>query len=198
MAVSLMVRRTATDLSESDAVRPLLAREGVEFDAVYLRHGAFVWRVLRGMGVPDAAVDDAVQDVFLVVFRRLSEFRGDAAVKTWLFEIAYRIACDYRRRGKRAANLDSLEEPLAEGLRDHGPGPAELAEQREQLRMLEALLDRLDDEKRAVLVLADIEGLTAPEIAAIVSCPLSTVYTRLSRARAEMKAAIARLLSRAP
>jgi RNA polymerase sigma-70 factor, ECF subfamily len=83
-------------------------------------------------------------------------------------------------------------------LRDRGPGPAELAEQREQLQILETLLDRLDDEKRAVLVLADIEGLTAPEIASIVSSPLSTVYTRLSRARAEMKAGIARLARKAP
>jgi RNA polymerase sigma-70 factor (ECF subfamily) len=194
MAISLMARRGATDFSESGAARSVRARELIEFDAVYLRHGGFVWRVLRGMGVSDAAVEDAVQDVFVVVFRRLQEFRGDAAVKTWLFEIAYRVACDYRRRSRRGANLDALDE----GLRDRAPGPAELAEQREQLQILETLLDRLDDDKRAVLVLADIEGLTAPEIATIVSSPLSTVYTRLSRARAEMRAGIARLASKAP
>lgn len=194
MAISLMARRVATDLSESGAARSVRAQEVVEFDAVYLRHGGFVWRVLRGMGVSDAAVEDAVQDVFVVVFRRLQEFRGDAAVKTWLFEIAYRVACDYRRRARRGANLDVLDE----GLRDRAPGPDELAEHREQLQVLETLLDRLDDEKRAVLVLADIEGLTAPEIASIVSSPLSTVYTRLSRARAEMKAGIARLAKKAP
>jgi RNA polymerase sigma-70 factor (ECF subfamily) len=194
MAISLMARRIATDFSESGAARPVRAQEVVEFDALYLRHGGFVWRVLRGMGVSDAAVEDAVQDVFVVVFRRLHEFRGDAAVKTWLFAIAYRVACDYRRRARRGANLDALDE----GLRDRGPGPAEVAEHREQLQILETLLDRLDDEKRAVLVLADIEGLTAPEIASIVSSPLSTVYTRLSRARAEMKAGIARLGSKGP
>jgi RNA polymerase sigma-70 factor (ECF subfamily) len=164
------------------------------FESIYAANATFVWRVLRGMGVPDAAVEDAVQDVFIVVHRRLGEFEGRSLVKTWLFEIAYRVACDHRKRGRRAGSLD----PIDDELRDKRPGPAEMAEQNQQLALLARLFDRLDDDKRAVLVLADIEGMTAPEIAEIVSAPLNTVYTRLRRARAEIEAAIAGLRSKTP
>ena len=92
------------------------------FEAVYIRHAGFVWRILRGMGVPDSLVEDAVQDVFLVVLRRLPGFDGRHSVKTWLYEIAYRVACEYRRKSKRALK----NQPLDEQLRDRSPGPADL------------------------------------------------------------------------
>jgi RNA polymerase sigma-70 factor (ECF subfamily) len=158
-----------------------------EFDDVYTANVAFVWRVLRGMGVTDALVDDAAQDVFVVVHRRLPEFDGRFAVKTWLFEIAYRVACDYRRKSKRAAS----HAPLGEDLRDRAPSPADSAAGNESLHLLEELLDGMDNEKRAVLVLSGIEGMTAPEIAAMTATPLNTVYTRLRRARAELSDALA-------
>jgi RNA polymerase sigma-70 factor (ECF subfamily) len=158
-----------------------------EFDDVYSANVDFVWRVLRGMGVSDPLIDDAAQDVFVVVHRRLAEFDGRFAVKTWLFEIAYRIACDYRRKGRRLAGHG----PLEEDVRDRAPSPSDSAEGSESLRFLEGLLDRMDDEKRAVLVLSGIEGMTAPEIAAVTATPLNTVYTRLRRARAELSDALA-------
>ena len=156
------------------------------FEDVYAQHASFVWRVLRGMGVGDAIIEDAVQDVFIVVHRRLGAFDGRHSVKTWLFEIAYRIACEYRRKLKRVAG----HEPLDEHLHDGGPSPAEAAERGEALRLLEGLLDQLDDEKRAVLVLAEIEEMTAPEIAAVTQIPLNTVYTRLRRARIQLNEAL--------
>jgi RNA polymerase sigma-70 factor, ECF subfamily len=157
------------------------------FDDVYAANVAFVWRVLRGMGVTDALIDDAAQDVFVVVHRRLPEFDGRFAIKTWLFEIAYRIACDYRRKSKRVAGHG----PLGEDLHDRAPDPADCAAGNESLRFLEELLDGMDDEKRAVLVLSGIEGMTAPEVAAVTATPLNTVYTRLRRARAELSDALA-------
>ena len=158
-----------------------------ELDQVYAEHAGFVFRVLRGMGVNEHLVADAVQDVFVVVHRRLPEFDGGAALRTWLFEIAYRVARDYRRKAQRAHS----HEPLPAELRDAGPGPAEHAERNAALRLLHALLDQLDDDKRAVLVLAEIEGLTAPEIAEITGVPLNTVYTRLRRARLALSSALA-------
>ncbi|HSD87703.1 MAG TPA: sigma-70 family RNA polymerase sigma factor, partial [Kofleriaceae bacterium] len=68
------------------------------FDEVYAAHFAFVWRVLRTFGVPDAALEDAAQDVFVVVHRRLPEFEGRAAITTWLFAIARRVAGAHRRK----------------------------------------------------------------------------------------------------
>lgn len=164
------------------------AHVSLDFDAVYTEHVSFVWRVLRGMGISDAGVEDAVQDVFMVVHRRLSEFDGRHAVRTWLFAIAYRIACDHRRKHRRVQNT----EPLENDLRDHAPSPADSAERSQQVNVLNSALDTLDDDKRALLVLAEIEELTAPQIAELTDTPVNTVYTRLRRARSELQQALAR------
>jgi len=159
-----------------------------EFEDVYAGQIHFVWRVLRGMGVSDGLVEDAAQDVFVVVHRRLGDFDGRFSIKTWLFEIAFRVACDYRRRVKRTAG----HEPVDESLRDTAPSPADYAERGEALRLVEELLDELDDDKRAVLLLSEIEGMTAPEIAVVMGAPLNTVYTWLRRARAQLSEAVAK------
>jgi RNA polymerase sigma-70 factor, ECF subfamily len=156
------------------------------FDEVYVDHAAFVWRVLRGMGVSETLVEDAVQDVFMVVHRRLAEFDGRGSVKTWLFQIAYRTACAYRRKGRRTGGHEPFEDMVETRTRN----PAEEAERRETLSLVAHLLDGLDDDKRAVLVLADIEEMTAPEIAVITGTRLNTVYTRLRRARSELSQAL--------
>jgi RNA polymerase sigma factor (sigma-70 family) len=71
-----------------------------DFDTVYSQNARFIWRVLRGMGVPDALIEDAVQDVFVVVHRRLAEFDGRHSIRTWLFAIAYRVSRDHLRRAR--------------------------------------------------------------------------------------------------
>jgi RNA polymerase sigma-70 factor (ECF subfamily) len=165
------------------------------FDTVYAQNVAFVWRVLRGMGVSDAIVEDAVQDVFVVVHRRLAEFDGRHAIRTWLFAIAYRVARDHVRRSRR---VWTTQEPLENQLRDAAPMPDESAERTEALRVVSELLDQLDDEKRAVLVLAEIEGMTAQEIADATGAGLNTVYTRLRRARLALNKMLAARQKRTP
>ena len=167
--------------------RPTEERFSTDFETVYTQHVGFVWRVLRGMGVSDAGVEDAVQDVFVVVHRRLAEFDGRHAIRTWLFAIAYRVARDHKRKGRRTQ--DQL--PIEHQLRDGAPTPDQSAENAEALRVACALLDRLDDEKRTVLVLTEIEGMTAPEIAQMTGTQLNTVYTRLRRARLQLNEAMA-------
>ena len=167
--------------------RPVQVSASTDFEAVYAEHVGFVWRVLRGMGVSAAIVEDAVQDVFVVVHKRLADFDGRHSIRTWLFAIAYRVACDYRRRQRRAQ--DQL--PLEHDLRDAAPTPAESAERSEALRVLSELLDQLDDDKRIVLVLTEIEGMTAPEIAEATGTELNTIYTRLRRARLQLNHAMA-------
>jgi RNA polymerase sigma-70 factor (ECF subfamily) len=165
-----------------------------DFDTVYSQHVGFVWRVLRGMGVADAGVEDAVQDVFVVVHRRLPEFDGRHAIRTWLFAIAYRVAADHRRRLRRL----HVQEPLHEQLSDRAPTPADSAEHSEALQLLDALLGELGDDKRTVLVLAEIEGMTAPEIATVTGASVNTVYTRLRRARLQLSSALAARKKRTP
>jgi RNA polymerase sigma-70 factor (ECF subfamily) len=167
---------------------------GARFDEVYREHAAFVWRVLRGMGIAEAGVEDALQDVFVVVHRRLPEFDGRHSVRTWLFEIAYRVASEHRRKAKRT----SAHAALPDDVQDAAPGPAQSVEQRQALALLSELLDQLSDEQRIVLVLTEIEGMTAPEIAEATGVTLNTVYTRLRRARIALDGALAQRRRRGP
>lgn len=159
------------------------------FDRVYDRWFDFVWRSVRRLGVPDASVDDAVQDVFVVVHRRLGDFEGRSTIKTWLFGIAMRVAKDHRRSASRRRPT----EPLRESLVDAPCGcPMERAAQNEAVRLLHALLEQLDDEKRAVFVMAELEQMSVPEIAETLDVNLNTVYSRLRAARAAFEKAVAR------
>jgi RNA polymerase sigma-70 factor, ECF subfamily len=149
------------------------------FDEVYEAHFAFVWRVLRTFGVPDTALEDAAQDVFVVVHRRLPEFEGRAAVTTWLFAISRRIACTHRRKLGR----DSRSEPIAD---DDFAAPndtfAALSRAQAAATVL-AILDTMDDEKRAVFALVELEQLSVPEVAKLLDLNLNTTYSRLRIAR---------------
>jgi RNA polymerase sigma-70 factor (ECF subfamily) len=145
-----------------------------DFDAVYADHIAFVWRNLRRLGV--AALDDACQDVFLVVHRRMADLPPDN-VRSWLFGILRRVAADHRRtlRRRGALPIESVAEPAAAGTAvDARAAAAELVHR---------ILDQLDDDKREVLVLAELEQMTAVEIASAIGIPVNTVYSRLRAAR---------------
>jgi len=158
------------------------------FVELYEEHFAFVWRSIRRLGVDDASVDDAVQDVFVVVHRRLGDFEGRSSVRSWLFGIARRIAKDHRRRRQRK---DAGKVP-AEGLVHPGNSPRDDAERAEARALLHRFLDGLDDEKREVFVLAELEQLSAPEIAEATETNLNTVYSRLRAARQLFEKAVHR------
>lgn len=164
-------------------------RESLRLEEIYESCFDFVWRSARRMGVAEAAVDDVVQEVFLVAHRRLADFEGRSSVKTWLFSILLRVVSDYRRTLRRKGGLA----PLPEGLcADEAECPAGRAEHREAVRVLHALLATLDDDKRAVFVLAELEQLTAPEIADALGVNLNTVYSRLRAARRDFEKALER------
>ena len=165
-----------------------VAQAGLRSVEIFRDYFDFVWSGLRRLGVPDSSVDDAVQDVFLVVHRRGGEFEGRSSLRTWVFGIVLRVARDHRRRHRRVG------EAMPETVADLKPGPDDAAERSEALRLLMRLLGELDEEKRDVLVLADLEQLTAREIAEIVDVPLNTVYSRLRVARAQFNEAVARHL----
>lgn len=156
------------------------------FETVYREHFGFVWRVLSGMGVPPAAVEDATQEVFVVVLRRLPEFRPQASLKTWLFEIALRVASNARRGLRRRGPHDELDEQMAV----RAPGPAEQTESRRALAGVLAILDTMDDSLRSVLILSQFEQMSAPEIAALMKINVNTVSSRLRRARQVFRQAL--------
>jgi RNA polymerase sigma-70 factor (ECF subfamily) len=164
-------------------------------EAIYEEHFDFVWRSLRRLGIPDAQLDDAVQDVFVVVHRRLGEFEGRSTMKTWLFGIALRVASVHRRTAARRPT-----EPLVEDPPDQTANPLAdtLTEAAEAARLVRELLECLDEDRRAVFVLAELEEMTAPEISAALGVNLNTVYSRLRLARRDFDAALARYRARRP
>jgi RNA polymerase sigma-70 factor (ECF subfamily) len=138
-------------------------------------------------------VDDVVQEVFVVAHRRLSSFEGRSSVKTWLFGILIRVVSDYRRTLRRKGGLAPLPEVLVDEAGEH---PEALAERKQKVRVLHDLLDELDDDKRAVFVLAELEQMTAPEIVEALGVNLNTVYSRLRAARKGFDAALRRYRAR--
>lgn len=164
--------------------------EVISFEALYEAQFAFAWRNLRRLGVAEWQLRDAVQDVFLVVHRRLGEFEGRGTARAWLYSIIVRVAAQHRRTQRRK-QLDNTED--AHLVADtQSPGPERDAQQNEYLRLLLGLLDELDSGKREVFVLADLEEMTAPEIASALGINLNTVYSRLRAARRELREALQR------
>jgi RNA polymerase sigma-70 factor (ECF subfamily) len=161
---------------------------------LYTSHFPFVWRNLRNLGVPDALVEDAAQDVFLVVHRRWGSFDASrSAVETWLFGILLRVARTYRRSaGRRAWSVPSMPD-VADMVPSTDEGPAELAVRREAASLLERLLQQLDDDKRAMVVLVDVEQLPVPRAAEMLCVNLNAAYWRLRAARGQLKRALLRI-----
>lgn len=156
------------------------------FEEVYEAHHGFVFRSALRLGVDDASVDDAVHDVFLVAHRRLDEFEGRSSMRTWLFAITLRIAQRYRRTRMR-------KERREDAYATANPDEVSNAYARtEAAQTLHRLLAILDDKKRTVFILSELEGMTAPEIAEAFDLEVPTVYSRLRAARQELERAVKR------
>jgi RNA polymerase sigma-70 factor (ECF subfamily) len=177
-----------------DAGRAAPARTWAEFDALYRDHFRFVWRTVRRLGLQGSAVDDVVQEVFLVVHRRLGDFEGRSSAKTWLYGIVRRVVSDYRRTLRRRPALASVDAPAADidAVACEEQGPEASAEQAERVRLLHRLLGELDDDKREVFILAELEGLTMAEISEALDVNANTLASRLRAARREFEAALDR------
>lgn len=191
-AMGVMVTAERVDLRAppGESVRPRPDAAKLCLADVYEEHFDFVWRSARRLGVSPPAVDDVVQETFLVAHRRLASFEGRSSIKTWLFGILHRVVADHRRRVRRKGGLA----PLPDALPDHSNErcPATLTEKREKVRLLYRLLDTLNNDQRAVFVLAELEEMTAPEIADALGANLNTVYSRLRAARKSFERALAR------
>lgn len=161
------------------------------FLALYDELSPMAFRMARRLGVPDEALDDVVQEIFVVVHRRLPEFAERSSPKTWVTGIALRVVQGFRRGARR--RLSRLE-PTAEvdEYPVHAHGPEVEAERGEAVAFLRAFLDQLDDDKRTAFVLCELEQLTAPEIAEVTGANLNTVYARIRAARRLFEDAIAR------
>jgi RNA polymerase sigma-70 factor (ECF subfamily) len=157
------------------------------FRSFYAEHFAFVWRCLGALGVPVAGQDDAAQEVFVVVHRRLAEFRGESSVRTWLYGIVRNVAANARRSQRRKGGLAELQGDE----QSEQPDPLRNLEAREAADFVQRFVSELDESKRDLFVLAMVEQLSMPEIAPVLGVPLNTAYTRLRALRLEFQSALA-------
>jgi RNA polymerase sigma-70 factor (ECF subfamily) len=159
--------------------------ERPSLDAVYREHAQTVARWIAHLGGPRLDVDDAVHEVFLVVGRRLPEFRGDAKVTTWLYRITERVVLKARRRERVRRWLDVVRRgDVEESLAPPRPSPVEELERLQSRETVYVVLDRLAEKYRRVLVLFELEELSGEEIATLTGTKLATVWVHLHRARA--------------
>lgn len=161
--------------------------ERASFEQVFVEHAPFAWRVLRRFGVAESDVADACQDAFLIVHRKLHEFEGRSHLRTWLYRICARVASDYRKRAHRRYETEPLSREPA--IADDQLRAAELTE---LCALLEHTLDALDDDKRRVFVLYELEDLPMTQVAELLGCPLKTAFSRLYVARDRVNAALRR------
>lgn len=166
-------------------------------DAVYRAHAPTVARWAAKLAGPGTDVEDLVHDVFLVVRRRLPEFRGDAKLTTWLYRITERVALQGRRKDRfRRWFARNRQLEIEASLAPARLTPVDDLERRQSREACYRILDRIPDKYRTVLILFELEHLSGEEIAALTGSKLATVWVHLHRARARFLAEMARAAGR--
>lgn len=161
--------------------------------SVHHEHAEFVWLTLQRLGVRDADIEDVLQEVFVVVHKRLHTFDASARMSTWLFGICLRVAASYRRRAHRRRETVS---DLSGDAACAGPSPEEAAATLQARGRLRAILDGMDLDKRAIFVMYELDELSCDAIAEVLSIPVGTVHSRLHAARKAFARSLARLNAR--
>ena len=161
----------------------------LEITLLYREHADFVWRSLQHLGVGGADLEDLMQEVFVTAHRRLSTFRGESKLTTWLFGICLRLVLRHRRRAYFRWELPTAEPPEQADPQT----PEDQYRARQADAELELLLERLSPERRATFVLFELEGQSCAEIAELSGVPIGTVYSRLHAARKHVYARLTKL-----
>jgi RNA polymerase sigma-70 factor, ECF subfamily len=181
----------AADLTNSRPHQPPRS-EVPSFAVVYDEYFDLVWSAARQLGVNADAIDDVVQEIFVVIHSRLSSVQQVESLRSWVYGVARRTVATHRRarRSRNATGAQYAE--VANWLEPLPPTPHDLSVLADRRRLLLRLLGELDESKREVFALAEIEGFTAPEIAEALDLPVNTVYSRLRAARLAFEQSLAR------
>jgi RNA polymerase sigma-70 factor (ECF subfamily) len=160
------------------------------FVAIYREYFGFVWSSVLRLGVATAAMDDVVQEVFIVINSRLHSLQQPESLRSWIYGIVRRTVSHYHRarrvRAEFGATLeDQLEVPQP-------PTPFDLTEQNDRVKLFWSLVAELDAPKRDLLLMVEIDELAVPEVAEILQIPLNTAYSRLRAARQAFEEALTR------
>jgi len=165
------------------------------FQAVYVRYFDFVWASARRLGVDSSAIDDVVQEILIAIHGNLHTLQRPEALKSWVYSVTRRTVSNHHRavraRGGKTTTV------VDDQLESHQPTPYEVTQKNSELLLLANLLAELDEPKRELFVLVEIEEMTVPEVADALDIPVNTAYSRLRAARLAFEAAIARHDARA-
>jgi RNA polymerase sigma-70 factor, ECF subfamily len=172
-----------------DNMKRASSRSPLELGAIFDEHFDYVWATLRRLGVRDADREDLVHEVFLKVHTRLADYDESRPLRPWLFGFAYRVAADHHRLARHRVEVLGAQ---GEAAGDTVPADDRVAAL-EQRELVLAALDTLELDRRAVLVMHDIDDVPVPEIARLLDVPLNTAYSRLRLAREQLAGAVTRL-----
>jgi RNA polymerase sigma-70 factor, ECF subfamily len=204
IAYNWLDRATGLSAEEAVFVARLQANEDAAYDELVRTYSASIFHVAYRMLGETAEASDVVQEIFLKVFRNIGGFKGEAALKTWIFKIAFSEILNRLRwwkRRHRFATVSLDEQPNGNGtghghcLASSGPTPEQILQSKEQEASIQQALGRLSSEHRSIIVLRDIEGFSYNEIADVLGVSVGTVKSRLARARADLKKSLMRYLS---
>src|SRR5262245_19133349 len=205
IAYSWLDRAQGLSAEEALFVSRLQANEDAAYDELVRTYSASIFHVAYRMLGDSAEASDAVQEIFLKVFRNIGGFKGEAALKTWIIRIAFSEILNrlrWWRRRYRFATVSLDDNPATNGnghgsrnVADSKPTPEEILQSKEQETAIQQALSRLSSDHRSIIVLRDIEGFSYGEIADVLGISIGTVKSRIARARADLKKSLMRLLS---
>lgn len=186
--IAIPSKASALDASQA-------ASTGLTIEALVAQHYGFIWRVLRGLGLSSADAEDATQQVFMIAARKLDTIDPDRA-RSFVYGAALRVANNARRGLRRRREV--LDDELPEEPEPEARGPEKMAELVQARQLLAQVLDRLEEKHRRIIVLAEVEQLEVPEIAALEGVPVGTAASRLRVAREKFRDALHALRDRNP
>ncbi|WP_019139855.1 RNA polymerase sigma factor [Noviherbaspirillum massiliense] len=193
-----MTQQAATaGMSDTELASRIAAGDQQAFVLLMRRHNQSLYRTARSILKDDAEAEDVVQDAYLLAYRGIDKFRGDAKLSTWLTRIVVNEAIARARKSSRRAEvirlndsptgIETTEEAMTETPSEQ---PEQSAVRAEMRRILERKIDDLPEAFRTVFVLRALEEMTVEEVATCLSIPENTVRTRFFRARALLREAL--------
>jgi RNA polymerase sigma-70 factor, ECF subfamily len=158
------------------------------FDSVYEDYFDFIWSMTRRFGIREDAIDDVVQETFVVIHSKLHTLQSPESLRSWIYAVARKTASGYRRRRGDLQESSDIPESLVALM----SSPEDLAQQNAQVQRLWHLLETLSAEKREVFIMSELEQFTCPEIAEALNIPVNTAYSRRRTAREAFELALER------
>jgi len=200
IAYNDLARTAEVSAQESLFVLRLKANEDAAYDELVRTYNASIFHVAYRMLGDTAEASDVVQEIFIKVFRNIGSFKGEAALKTWIFRIALseilnRLRWWKSRHRSSTVSLDDSPNGQEHYVPDSGPSPEEMLASKERDMAIQEALVKLSSEHRSIIVLRDIEGFSYTEIADILGISMGTVKSRLARGREDLKKSLIRYLS---